>query len=398
MRAIMRVCLYLLTAYPVIDYVLHVHPLTIFGEVWDKVFLLGFAWYAWLDRPHDPYDKTQKAIVYVVVLGIAFLLLDVGDLNATFAGFRDDYTAMLFVLVMPYVMTKDDLVPLLKWVVMIGFLIAIHGVYQYIVKIPNPAAWADPLQHERTRVYSIFGSPNILGSYMAFIAPLAAGLALYEQRRGPRLYFALAALASALTLLFTFTRGAWVAFFVGTLVFTWLINRRLTIAVLVLAVLGVAFVHPITSRVTELFNPVYLSKEFANGRIARWINAYDQMRTSPLFGVGMGHYGGAVASQYFGVIYVDNYYAKTLAETGIVGLLALLSLFAIYLRQVFLVWKKATSPQLRYVLAGVVSSLTVLIVHNAMENVFEEAPMYLLFWLVGTAALVYGRQELSDHA
>lgn len=395
MTAPLRWSVYLLTAYPIINYLLHIHPLTPLGGIWDKAILLGLAVYAYTSGKWKPLDATQKMIVFVLVLGLGLLMMNVGNLTVTFAGYRDDYTYMIFPLLLPYIMEKEDMVPLLKWVVLIGFLIAIHGVYEYIVKIPDPASWSDPLQHERTRIYSIFGSPNVMGSYMAFIAPLAAGVALYEKDRGQRLFYATATAMALLSLLFTYTRGAWVGFFVAAVVFTLLVDRRWTIGLLVATVVGVLFVHPIHARVAEILSPVYIAKEVANGRIARWINAYDQMRTSPLFGVGMGYYGGAIASQYFGITYVDNYYAKTLAETGLVGLGSLLALFGVYWRSVWRVWKEETDPQMRYLIAGVLSSLTALLVHNAMENVFEEAPMYVLFWLVGSAVLIYGQKEAS---
>ncbi|MCY0875477.1 MAG: O-antigen ligase family protein [Firmicutes bacterium] len=397
MLAPLRWCVYLLSAYPIINYLLHIHPLTPLGGIWDKAILLALAYYAYTTRQWKPLDATQKMIVFVLVLGLGLLMMNVGDLTVTFAGYRDDYTYMIFPILLPYVIEKEDMVPLIKWVVLIGFLVAMHGVYEYIVKIPDPASWADPLQHERTRIYSIFGSPNIMGSYMAFITPLAAGVTLYEKNRGQRIFYGVATAMALFALLFTFTRGAWVGFFVAAFVFTLLVDRRWTIGLLVASVIGVLFVHPIHARVFEILSPVYISKEVANGRIARWINAYDEMRTSPLFGVGMGYYGGAIASQYFGITYVDNYYAKTLAETGLVGLGSLLTLFAVYWRGVWRVWKEETDPQTRYLIAGVLSSLTALLVHNAMENVFEEAPMYVLFWLVGSVVLIYGRKE-AEHA
>lgn len=395
LSAHLRWFVYLLTAYPVVDYALHIHPFSILGDVWEKLILVCLCAFAYLNRPWKPLDSTKRMIVFVMLLGLGFLLMHIGDSTVSFAGYRDDYLYMLFPLFLPYVLDKEDLVPMIKWVVLIGFLIAIHGIYEYLVKIPDPASWADPLQHERTRVYSIFGSPNILGSYMAFIVPLAAGVALYERSRAERWFYAFAAAVSLMTLLFTFTRGAWVAFFVGTLVFTWLWDRRLTVGVIILALFAIFFVHPIHARVMELVSPVYLSKSIGNGRIARWINAYDQMRTSPLFGVGLGHYGGAVASRYFNVSYVDNYYAKTLAETGLVGLAALLALYFTYVRDVWRVWKQTVDQRMKFLLAGIVSSLVVLVVHNGMENVFEEPAMYVLFWLVGSCAIIYGQDEVQ---
>ena len=50
------------------------------------------------------------------------------------------------------------------FVIVVG-LLALHGIYQYIIGVEMPAGWVD--QNEagvRTRVYSGFTSPNIFKS------------------------------------------------------------------------------------------------------------------------------------------------------------------------------------------------------------------------------------------
>lgn len=199
-----------------------------------------------------------------------------------------------------------------------------------------------------------------------------------------------------ITLVFTFTRGAWVAFFVGALVFTWLVDKRLTIIAVVLTVLAIFFVPPIHARMDQFLSPVYWVKTEQSGRIDRWGHAYNQMRKDPLFGAGLGRYGGAVASKYFGIIYVDNYYAKTLAETGLLGLLSYLGLLFVYLRDVYRVLKRTVDPRMRYLMIGVFSSLIVVVSHNAVENIFEVPSMNYLFWMVGTLVLIYGAEGETE--
>ncbi|MCI0183564.1 MAG: O-antigen ligase family protein [Acidibacillus sp.] len=391
--------LYLLAAFPVADYFLHVYPWGIVGAAWDKLVFILLAFYAIRARMSGTKRKmypSQRYIIFVAVLGLAYILMDVGYLTVAFAGWRVDYLYMLFSIVLPYVVDREDIIPLLKFMVLIGFLMAIHGVYEYVMKAPIPSSWINLGEHVRTRVYSLFGSPNIFGSYVAFIAPNAAGLALYEKRKGPRIFYIAAAIISMITLVFTFTRGAWVAFFVGALVFTWLVDKRLTIIAVVLTVLAIFFVPPIHARMDQFLSPVYWVKTEQSGRIDRWGHAYNQMRKDPLFGAGLGRYGGAVASKYFGIIYVDNYYAKTLAETGLLGLLSYLGLLFVYLRDVYRVLKRTVDPRMRYLMIGVFSSLIVVVSHNAVENIFEVPSMNYLFWMVGTLVLIYGAEGETE--
>ncbi len=384
--------LYLLAAFPISDYFLHIYPWGIIGGFWDKLLLIFFAVFvirAYFLGDRRTLLQPQKMVVFVAVLGLVYVLMDTGYLEVALAGYRVDYMYMLFMLMFPYIVEKEDVIPLLKFMVFAGFLVAVHGVYEYVVKVPIPAAWLNLGEHERTRVYSVFGSPNIMGSYMAFIAPTAFGFALYEKHRGKRWFYILASVFTVMSLVFSFTRGAWFAFFIGALIFTWLIDKRLTVVALIVGVAAVFFVPPIHARIAQFLSTVYWAKTIASGRIARWTNAYDQMRNNPFFGAGLGRYGGAVASRFFGVIYVDNYYAKTLAETGLLGLISYLGLLFVYLRAVYKAIKTYFKTPLGYVFIGVFSSLIVLVAHNFVENIFEVPSMNYLFWFAGSVVLIY---------
>ena len=384
--------LYLLAAFPISDYFLHIYPWGIIGGFWDKLLLIFFAVFvirAYFLGDRRTLLKPQKMVVFVAVLGLVYVLMDTGYLEVALAGYRVDYIYMLFMLMFPYIVEKEDVIPLLKFMVFAGFLVAVHGVYEYVVKVPIPAAWLNLGEHERTRVYSVFGSPNIMGSYMAFIAPTAFGFALYEKHRGKRWFYILASVFTVMSLVFSFTRGAWFAFFIGALIFTWLIDKRLTVVALIVGAAAVFFIPPIHARIAQFLSTVYWAKTMASGRIARWTNAYDQMRNNPFFGAGLGRYGGAVASRFFGVIYVDNYYAKTLAETGLLGLISYVGLLFVYLRAVYKAAKPYFKTPLGYVFIGVFSSLIVLVAHNFVENIFEVPSMNYLFWFAGSMVLIY---------
>lgn len=391
--------LYLLAAFPISDYFLHIFPWGIIGGQWDKLLLIFFAYFvikAYLAGDRRSLGAPQKLVVFVALLGIGYIIMDTGYLAVAIAGYRVDYMYMLFMLLFPYLVEKDDVLPLLKFMVFTGFLVAVHGVYEYVVAAPIPASWQS-IGHERTRVYSVFGSPNIMGSYMAFIVPTAIGFALYEKNRSQRWFYILVAVLATMALVFTFTRGAWLAFFVGILVFTWFVDKRLMFVAVVASVLAVLFVPEIHSRIAQFFTPVYWAQAVANGRIARWTNAYDQMRANPFFGAGLGRYGGAVASRFFGVTYVDNYYAKTLAETGLLGLAAYLAVVFTYLRDVYRALKNYFNDPVRFVFFGIFSSLIVLVVHNGIENVFEVPSMNYLFWFAGSMVLIYTKGATKKH-
>ncbi|KUO95092.1 O-antigen ligase family protein [Ferroacidibacillus organovorans] len=395
-----RWMIYMLATFPLVDYFLHIYPWGIIGGSWDKIVFLFLAFYAlrkYMVEGKPSLYPTHRYLVFMVVLGLVYILMDVDYIVVALAGYRVDFWYMLYALLLPFVVEKEDVIPLLRTIAFTGFLMSLHGVYQYIIKAPIPPQWVDITQHVRTRVYSLFGSPNIFGDYAAFVTPISAAIALYEKERAQRLFYGFGALLSAATLVFTDTRAAWLSFFIGAMVFTWLLDRRMAVITFVIAVLAALFVPPIHARLGEFFTPVYWSKTFANGRISEAERAFDQMRANPLFGAGLGRYGGAIASRYFGVIYVDNYYAKTLAEIGLLGLFTFVALIFVYLRDVFRVVKRTVNRRKRIVFIGAYVGIVIVAINNLFENVFEVPDMNALFWLTGSLLLIYAAKGgLSD--
>ena len=57
-------------------------------------------------------------------------------------------------------LNKGQARALVNWLVILGTLVALHGVYQYIIGVPIPENWVDSAETVRTRVFSIVGSPQ----------------------------------------------------------------------------------------------------------------------------------------------------------------------------------------------------------------------------------------------
>ena len=139
--------------------------------------------------------------------------------------------------------------------------------------------------------------------------------------------FWLCGLAMCAGCLFTMSRGAWLALAIAAVLFALLIDRRLLALMLVCG--AVACTLPfVRSRIGYLFTPQFADSNARGGRAKRWATAIGYLKTTdPVFGMGYGMYGGAVAVQnpvlpWVEYMYVDNYYVKILTENGIVGVTA----------------------------------------------------------------------------
>ncbi len=388
-------CVYALVAFPLIDYSLRlpgIHPI---GVIWDKVlllcmlaiairrYLLGYrpGWFTW-----------NKFAGWYILFGLGLMFAGMSDPLVSLQGFRIDIYYMLYAFLLPYIVAPKDVIQIFHVGASIAILIAIHGIYQYITGAPIPAGWVDVSESVRTRVFSVLQSPNELGSYMALMTPIVFGLWVYEQDRMRKWLYGCGAISCIATLLFTFTRGAWMALAMALLLMAIFYERRLLILLAVLAVIAY-FLPAIHHRIADLFSPVYWIKSAQAGRISKWLAAFDKMMTNPLFGVGLGHYGGAVASIYHSGTYSDNYYAKTLGESGIVGLVLFFSFHIALIRDLFQSTLKRirNRGKVKFIAFGGATGLLAVLLHNGIENVFEYAPMAATYFTYATLLLIWGR-------
>ncbi|MGE5703645.1 MAG: O-antigen ligase family protein [Clostridia bacterium] len=387
--------LYLLLCYPIVDYALrNIVPIPVVSSFWDEGVLLVLLFFSFLAILKG--TRTMPAIKHLFaaffVFGLAMIVADMGNVDASFEGFRAIYQYILAFFIGFYLISStEQLEKFVKVLAIVSFLVGAYGVLQVIIGVETPESWINAGETTRTRAFSIVTSPNVLGSFMAFASPLAMGLFFNSKSRNERIVWAVVALTTIAALLFTMSRGAWFAFAFVVFVGCYLWNKRLTLYLALAAivlVVALSFVPniPVLStvkdRIGTLFTAEYLQKSSSDGRLARWNNSYYELMKDPLFGKGLGHYGGAVGSRHFGTIYSDSYLFKTIAETGIIGTGLLLSLMAMALRYAFLFMKSVRNSPHFFLSVGLFCGLLAAALHNMVENIFEVPFMSTYFWLM----------------
>ncbi len=384
-----------LTAFPLIDYALRrfVPPV---GSIWDKIvllILLAIAGFRYLCGERPVSTTWSKFAGYFLMYGLALVLGNFALTLLTIAGYRIDVYYIIFGLLIPFVVGPNDVEKLLYAISSLAILIGLDGVFQYIAKTPIPSSWFDVGEHLRTRVFSVLISCNELGAYMALMIPIIGAFMIYDTDRRRKWLFGLGLVPCVLTVLFTYSRAAWFSLGLSILIMALMFKKRLLI-VLVFLLSGLFFIPTIHHRIIDLFSPIYWTESVRGGRVARWQEAFAAVKMNPLFGVGPGHYGGAMAVMYHLSMYADNYYAKTIGETGIVGLTLFLATDTSLIRDLRIRTKRVSGRKKWLFLGGMTGLLSVLI-HNGFENVFEYAPMTLTYFLLMALFLVWGQAEMG---
>lgn len=283
-----------------------------------------------------------------------------------------------------------------------GLSEAAIGIYQFWLRV-GPEGFL--LFDRFIRAYGTFEQPNPYAGYLALMIPVALGIVSNFKlpvQGSLRSHLAtlnlelvtLASLAAMLAaVLMSWSRGAWLGVGAGMIVTIIVQSRRAFVLsiiaafVLTLAIL-LSSINIIPTAIADRFAGVadYFGVFDVRGvkvddtnyaiveRMAHWQAAALMWADKPVLGVGIGNYAAAY-SQYALPRWDDplghahNYYLNIAAETGTIGLLAYLMLWAIVFWQS---WRavRTTRGLWRGVAAGLLGTLVALSIHNGFDNLF----------------------------
>ena len=171
------------------------------SSYWDELAMLacfGVWFYKWLrHRQEKPLRKTPLDISLILFFGVGLVLLFAAAPNLTIGieGLRVVIQYMLwFFVVTQLLRSPEGAKRLMNILVLSGFLVALYGVYQFAIAVNVPAHWTDLKEgYVRTRVFSIFTTPNMLAGYLTLLIPIAVGLFMGDKSKPRKVYYAGAA-------------------------------------------------------------------------------------------------------------------------------------------------------------------------------------------------------------
>ena len=281
-----------------------------------------------------------------------------------------------------------------QWVVAVfllaGVALALHGLYQYVTHAPMPARWVDVREVDiRTRAYSIIENPNGLGAFLLMGALLSLSLALTRGLRGlQRAVIGVACAVQLAGVAVTFSRGAWLGLGAGILALIVMAHRRYLAPLVAVGVLGwFAVPQQFTGRLTFAFSSTYITKSMAAGRLYVWKMSLQHIAAHPLFGLGLGTFGGTSAVTFgYGRLWVDNFYLQLGAEGGLILLVLFLWVLLRAAKGLVKSHGLAPDPFWRALTAGVFGSFIAVAVANATASVWETLVVGVGFWFLAGLA------------
>jgi len=237
------------------------------------------------------------------------------------------------------------------------------------------------------RVGGTIGSPNNAAAYLSLLIAPALSMMLIQTGRWYRVLALIAFGLSCIALIFTLSRGGWLATGVSTTLFCWFAWRRGWLPITV-PILGIF----ITLTLTMIFQGAITARLFgddngsAQSRVPLMMLAFATIREHPILGIGINNFTllfktSNFSDASFNFFYiVHNQYLLIWTEKGTPALCAFIWFLSMAIHRGWNIWHqhdRLLSPIALGLLAGIVGQ----IVHMNFD-VFNDRPQIQLLCIV----------------
>lgn len=325
-------------------------------------------------------------LLYVLTTFMATLVGYVLDSVKTAGGFF--YVLKYVEYFVVYYLTVNNLKdrPQAWRLVMTAFLTAAIVSVVGLAQIPGGERVSAPFEGEA-------GEPNTLGGYLLFMMALAAGVALESSRLRMRVMMAGLVGLMVVPFAFTLSRASYLGVLPTVAALALLSSRRrLMMGVLAILVVSAPLMLPsvlptaVKKRVLYTFEPERGQTTVRLGSVAfdpatseRLVamgNALEGWMQRPILGWGVT-----------GFRFMDAQYARTLVETGLVGLAVFVGLLQAILRSGFGSLRHLADPDDRGLVIGFLAGTVGLLFHAIGSNTFIIIRIMEPFWFFAGVVL-----------
>jgi O-antigen ligase len=259
-------------------------------------------------------------------------------------------------------------------------------------------SYSNRARNEMTSLFVYLGA-NHYGAFFAHFIFLPIGIMLYTKSFLKKAALLLITLATLYCMVFTYSRGAYLAFLVGMAFIGFVKSKKLLFALIVFLIFWRALVpSTVAHRIDMTRNEQGELENSAATRIVLWDKAWEMFASNPIIGKGYNTF----------VLYTTrdthNMYMKIAAELGLLGLISFLYLFYLAFLLGYRLFKETEDPFYK----GLGLGFAACVLSAAVTNVFGDRWSFLsmdsYYWmgmaLTGRAIqlTVEERQRRSQYA
>lgn len=241
------------------------------------------------------------------------------------------------------------------------------------------------------------GSNEIAAFYATYTFVILA-IAFHESNKYIRWGLYAVAGMNIYSIIYAFSRGAYLSSLVAVTILFFLSGRlkQYVMIVAILFLLSIAGVKVLPTATFERFDSAFVSEEELDDsvqkRLILWDIAKDKFASNPLFGIG---YLNFKKENPYGMD-THNFYLKTLAEGGLVGLTILFAFLVQSLRCSVELYRTATDPFLKAFATGFIPCMVAMIIGNYFGDRFIHYPL-ISYFFVYLGVVAKGLKLSNEH-
>lgn len=265
----------------------------------------------------------------------------------------DDLKDMLIATIIVILLQNGPSLRRALWtLIAAGCFLGTLSVFQYVTGTFEHVYWGFAVSSQHQIIGTIddfratgpIGDPNFFAQIMVIVIPMSLERFLHEKKNALRIIALWTFAASVLTVLFTYSRGGFLAMVVGVLVlFLVYPPKRIQVPFIIFLIIIFGSFLPANyverlSALSEIFgskNTSRIEERSLQGRLSENLAAWEMVKANPVFGVGLNSYRYLfpLYSKKLGLALVatereaHNMFLEVAAETGVVGF----SVFALLL-------------------------------------------------------------------
>jgi putative inorganic carbon (hco3(-)) transporter len=297
----------------------------------------------------------------------------------------------------------------------VALFVSCYGIRQWIFGAEPLATWSDPTSEmgNFTRVYSFLGNPNLLAGYLIPAIAFSLMAIFAWKNRTAKLLASLMALANTACLVFTFSRGGWIALVViavmsALLLGYWfnLYKRKWVLPAALGGMVGfillsMVLVPAVRMRVLSIF--IGRGDSSNNFRINVWTSVLQMIKARPVLGIGPGNDAfnlvyPAYSRASFTALGAYSVPLEIAVETGLFGLSCFVWLLTVTFNQgaIQLQRLRAMGDRQGFWLIGAIAGMAAMMVMSLTDTVWYRPQVNTLWWMmVAIVASFYQPQRQS---
>lgn len=269
------------------------------------------------------------------------------------------------------------------------FVVSAYGVIQYVFGF-GASTWHDEEMFSDIsgRVVSTFENPNVLAEYLIMLIPLSFALMISSTKRDLKAASLVSLASSVLCLVFTWSRGAWLGFIFGMLVFLLMYSKKILAAMFAsLALLPfLPFVLPesIINRFSSIGNIADSSTSY---RVNIWSGVVKMLRDHWFTGIGTGLPAFSQVYPKYSLSGIEtaphahNLFLQIVTEHGVVAFAVFIIIILLYVQSVF-TFNRFETRKTKLATCALMCGILAVLVQGMTDYIWYNYRVYLIFWIV----------------